>query len=206
MTLMSSMLRIGLTGGIASGKSTVCRMLQDRGCTIVDADKVAHDLLLKGQPCFSRVLEAFGVEILDSAGEIDRNRLGAIVFENRPLLQRLEGIVHPEVIRQILAKLDILEKEQPHGKVVVDASLMIESGFYKSFKRLVVVTCRLEQQLERLITRNGLSEIQARRRISIQMPLEQKLGFADYVIDNSRLLEHTRAQVDALLAEWSPNP
>ena len=200
------MLRIGLTGGIASGKSTVCGMLQDRGCTIVDADKVAHKLLLKGQPCFGRVVEAFGVDILDSAGEIDRNRLGAIVFENQSLLETLEGIVHPEVIRQILAKLDILEKEQPLGKVVVDASLMIESGFYKSFKRLVVVTCRLEQQLERLITRNGLSESQARRRISIQMPLEQKLGFADYVIDNSRLLEHTRAQVDALLAEWSPNP
>src|SRR5213592_3839357 len=126
------MLRIGLTGGIASGKSTVCGMLQDRGCTIVDADEVAHQLLLKGQPCFSRVVEAFGVGILDSAGEIDRKKLGAIVFENQPFLETLEGIVHPQVIRQILAKLDMMEKEQRHTKVVVDASLMIESGFYKS--------------------------------------------------------------------------
>jgi len=197
------MLRIGLTGGIASGKSTVCGMLQDRGCTIVDADKVAHKLLLKGQPCFGRVVEAFGVDILDSAGEIDRNRLGAIVFENQSLLETLEGIVHPEVIRQILAKLDIIEKEQAHSKVVVDASLIIESGFYKSFRRLVVVNCKWEQQMERLVSGRGLSEIQARRRISIQMPLEQKLRFADYVIDNSGSLENTRAQVDALLTEWS---
>ena len=127
------MLRIGLTGGIASGKSTVCGMLQDKGCAIVDADKVAHELLLKGQPCFSRVVAAFGVEILDSAGEIDRKKLGAIVFEHPPSLESLEAIVHPEVVRQIVAKLDIMEKEQLHTKVVVDASLMIESGFYKSF-------------------------------------------------------------------------
>jgi dephospho-CoA kinase len=200
------MLRIGLTGGIASGKSTVCGMLQDRGCTIVDADEVAHQLLLKSQPCFSRVVEAFGVEILDSAGEIDRKKLGAIVFENQPFLETLEGIVHPQVIRQILAKLDIMEKEQRHTKVVVDASLMIESGFYKSFKPLVVVTCKLEQQMERLIARNGLSESQARRRISLQVPLEQKLRFADHVIDNSGTLENTKVQVDALFAEWSSSP
>jgi dephospho-CoA kinase len=200
------MLRIGLTGGIASGKSTVCCLLQKQGCFIIDADKVAHELILKGQPCYDPVIEAFGVKILDTAGEIDRRKLGSIVFEGQAQLEALNKIIHPRVIRQILAQLDMMETERPLGTVVVDASLMIESGFYKSFKRLVVVSCTPARQMQRLISRDELSEEQARQRISLQMPLEQKLRFADYVIDNSGSLEETEAQVDALVKEWSMTP
>jgi len=200
------MLRIGLTGGIASGKSTVCGMLQEEGCLIIDADKVAHELILKGQPCYDPVVDTFGVEILGESGEIDRQKLGSIVFESQALLDRLNGIIHPNVIRQILTKLDIMESKHPQATVVVDASLMIESGFYKSFKRLIVVTCPVAQQMKRLISRNGLSEAESWQRISVQMPLEKKLPFADYVIDNSGSLEDTRTQVDALVKEWSTTP
>ena len=200
------MLRIGLTGGIASGKSTVCGLLQKRGCFILDADKVAHKLILKGQPCYDPVVEAFGPKILDVAGEVDRRKLGTIVFEDQTQLEALNQIVHPHVIRQILAQLDMMETERPQGTVVVDASLMIESGFYKKFIRLVVVTCTPAQQMERLVSRNGLPEDQARKRISLQMPLEQKLRFADYVIDNSGSLEETQLQVDTLVKEWSMTP
>jgi dephospho-CoA kinase len=197
------MLRIGLTGGIASGKSTVCGMLQEKGCLIIDADQVAHQLILKGEPCYEAVVRAFGPDILDAAGEIDRKQLGSVVFESRPLLETLNNIVHPHVIRQILAELDIMEGQYSKSTVVVDASLMIESGFYKSFRRLVVVSCTMAQQIKRLISRNGFSEEAAEQRISVQMPLEQKLRFADYVIDNSGSLEETRTQLDALIKEWS---
>ena len=197
------MLRIGLTGGIASGKSTVCGMLRERGCRIIDADQVAHQLILKGQPCYEPVVRGFGPEVLDAEGEIDRKRLGGLVFENRHLLETLNSIVHPCVIRQILAELDIMEKQDSHSTVVVDASLMIESGFYKHFRRLVVVTCTMAQQMNRLMSRNGLSEEAARQRISVQMPLEQKIRYADYVVDNSGSLDETRTQVDALIKKWS---
>lgn len=192
------MLRVGLTGGIASGKSTVCKMLEDRGCIVIDADKVAHDLILKGKACYTLVLEAFGKAILGPGGKIDRKKLGSIVFEDPARLEVLNQIVHPAVIRQILHRLDIMEREQPRTKAVVDASLMIESGFYKSFQGLIVVVCTLDQQIERLVARNGLSEKEARQRISLQMPLEQKTRFADYVIDSSGSLENTEKQAAAL--------
>jgi dephospho-CoA kinase len=198
--------RIGLTGGIASGKSTVCGLLREWGCYIIDADKVAHELMLKSQPCYEPVVEAFGEKILDSAGQIDRLKLGSIAFEDQALLGILNKIVHPHVIGRILTQLEILESKHPQRTIVVDASLLIESGFYKSFKRVVVVTCTPEQQIERLISRNGYSQAQARQRIAVQMPLEQKRRFADYVIDNSGSLEQTKAQVDALVKEWSINP
>jgi len=195
------MLKVGLTGGIASGKSTVSEMLKEKGCTVIDADKVAHDLIRKDNPGYAPVLEAFGTQILDSAGEIDRNKLGAIVFENPVLLETLNRILHPEVIRQIIMAWDTIHAEQPRARVVVDASLMIESGFYKCFQYLVVVTCTLRQQIDRLMARQGLSEQQARQRISMQIPLEKKVRLANYVIDNSGPLESTRAQVDNLFDE-----
>jgi dephospho-CoA kinase len=192
------MLRLGLTGGIATGKSTVCKMLQARNFTVIDADQVAHEVILKPSPCYSPIVARFGPGILDTQGEIDRKKLGSIVFEDAELLQRLNEIVHPEVIRQVLKRLDILEAERPETKVVVDASLMIECGFHKSFRFLVVVFCTASQQIKRLMARSGLSEDQARRRIALQMPLEQKVGLADYVIDNSGQLQETENQVDSL--------
>ena len=193
------MLRVGLTGGIASGKSTVCNWLAEHGFNVIDADRVAHGLIRKGQPCFDPVVAAFGTRILDAAGEIDRNRLGELVFNDPARLQELNALVHPEVIGRILEQLDRLEQSQPPSKVVVDASLMIESGFHKQFKHLIVVSCGIDQQLQRLMARNRLSRAQALQRIGLQWPLQAKLPLATVVIDNSGTLEQTRHQVDRLL-------
>ena len=194
------MIHVGLTGGIASGKTTVCRLLEAKGCTILDADVVAHHLLLRGQRGYEPVLKAFGRGILGDAGEIDRRKLGAQVFGNPILLERLNRLMHPEVIRDIRAKLETFER-LARVRVVVDASMMIESGMHQSFQRLILVTCTLEQQVERLMTRNRLTEVEARQRIALQMPLDEKRAFATDIIDNSGTPERTRTQVDAVFED-----
>ncbi|MEW5975164.1 MAG: dephospho-CoA kinase [Acidobacteriota bacterium] len=199
------MFKVGLTGGIASGKSTVCRMLEAKGCVIIDADKEAHRLLLKGEACYLPAVTAFGHAILRADGEIDRGRLGQVVFEDESKLDLLNSIVHPHVISEILSKLDIIGKARPEARVVVDASLMIESGFHRRFKGLVVVWCGIEQQVERLMQRNAMSESQARKRIALQMPLEEKVKLADWVIDNSGPLAETERQVETIVEIWAAN-
>jgi len=193
------MLRVGLTGGIATGKSTVCDWLAEHGFRVIDADRVAHGLIRKGQSCFDPVVAAFGARILDADGEIDRKSLGEVVFNDPARLQELNALVHPEVIRSILAQLDRLEQSHPLSRAVVDASLMIESGFHTQFKHLIVVSCGVDQQVERLMERNRLSRAQALQRIGLQWPLQAKLPLATVVIDNSGTLEQTRHQVDRLL-------
>lgn len=201
---------VGLTGGIASGKTTVCRLLEAKGCTIIDADLVAHKLLLRGQPGYEPVIQAFGRDILGDAGEIDRSKLGTLVFGDRSKLDQLNQLLHPEVLRTIGADLEAL-RQSGGARVIVDASLMIESGFHRNFRRLVLVTCSLTQQVERLMTRNGLTREQALQRIALQMPLEQKRAFATDIIDNSGTHERTRMQVDALFEDlertaWTTSP
>lgn len=200
------MRRIGLTGGIASGKSTVCQMLRDRGCSIIDADKVAHEILQRGRPGFEPVVGAFGQTILNGAGEIDRSRLGAIVFNQPERLTQLTSIVHPHVTRAILRWLEGMEQAGPVAHAIVDGSVLVESGFHRDFQYLIVVYCTPEQQLERLMKRNSLSENEARKRMALQMPLEEKVRLADFVVDNSGSLENTRYQVDVLLDRlgWFP--
>jgi len=191
---------VGLTGGIASGKTTVCRLLEAKGCTIIDADVVAHQLLLRGQPGYEPVIKAFGRGILGDAGEIDRGKLGTVVFGDRSKLDQLNQLLHPEVLRTISAKLEDL-RQVGGARVIVDASLMIESGFHRNFRRLVLVTCSVEQQVERLMSRNGFTEEQARQRIVLQMPLEQKRAFATDIVDNSGTPERMRLQVDVLFED-----
>jgi dephospho-CoA kinase len=191
------MTRVGLTGGIASGKTTVSQFLGAKGCTIIDADTVAHQLLIPGQPGYEPVVRAFGRSILTADGRIDRVKLGTLVFSSSPLLEQLNGIIHPEVIRVILTRLEELEKDGS-ARIIVDASLMIESGFYQSFQRLILVTCSLQQQIERLVARTGLSEQQALERIRLQMPLDEKRQFATDIVDNSGSLEQTRQYSQAL--------
>jgi dephospho-CoA kinase len=166
----------------------------------MDADVVAHQLLLRGKPGYEPVIEAFGRGILGDAGEIDRGKLGTVVFGDRSKLDQLNQLLHPEVLRTIGAELEAL-RQVGGARVIVDASLMIESGFHRNFQRLVLVTCTLTQQVERLMTRNGLTQEQARQRISLQMPLEQKRAFATDIIDNSGTHERTRMQVDALFED-----
>ena len=193
------MLRIGLTGGISSGKSTICKWFKERGFLVIDADQVAHQLIRKGQICFKPIINLFGKGILDSTGEIDRKSLGNLVFNNVVCLKQLNELVHPQVTKKILQQLKNLEKLEPQTQVIVDASLMVESGFYKQFSDLIVVSCRLEQQVERLIKRSHLSISQARDRIALQIPLKEKLLYATFVIDNSGTLEQTHWQVNEII-------
>ena len=205
--MAATMTPAGLTGGIASGKTTVCRLLEAKGCTIIDADVVAHKLLLQGQPSYEPVIKAFGRGILGDSGEIDRGKLGAVVFGSRSKLEQLNQLLHPQVIRTIGETLQAL-RQVGNARVIVDASLMIESGFHRNFERLILVTCTMEQQLERLMARNGLTEEQALQRIALQMPLEEKRAFATDIVDNSGTHERTRMQVDDLFedlerSEWT---
>src|SRR5467141_3177496 len=163
------MLRLGLTGGIASGKSAVSAMLREMGFAVLDADALAHKLIEPGQAAYAEVLQEFGPSITDSSGRIDRSKLGAVVFADRAKLDRLNAIVHPRVAEVILSQFEVWRRSGVRDAVFVEAALLIESGIQKNLDGLVVAWCRPEQQLERLLAR-GLSEVEARRRIAAQLP------------------------------------
>jgi len=191
------MLRLGLTGGIASGKSAVAAMLRELGFAVLDADSLAHKLLEPGQSAYEEVLREFGPTITDGQGRVDRAKLAALVFADRAKLDRLNAIVHPRVAEVVLHQFDEWQRNGTRDVAFVEAALLIESGIHKHLDGLVVAWCRPEQQLERLAAR-GLSENEARRRISAQMPVEVKLRHATEKIDCSGTLEQTRQQVEAL--------
>jgi dephospho-CoA kinase len=191
------MLRLGLTGGIASGKSAVAAMLREIGFAVLDADSLAHKLIEPGQPACDEVLKEFGPSITDPSGRIDRTKLGAIVFADRAKLDRLNAIVHPLVAEVIFGQFEVWRRGGVRDAVFVEAALLVESGIHKKLDGLVVVWCTPEQQLERLLAR-GLSETEARRRIAAQLPIEEKLRLAAEKIDCSGSLEQTRRQVEAL--------
>ncbi len=195
------MLTVGLTGGIASGKSTVARMLQERGCAIIEADLLAHEYLQPENPVSQEVLREFGAGILDASGKIDRAKLGEIVFGHAGKIERLNAVMHPHVLEEIARRLRELKRTGKTDVAVVVAALHIETGYYKTFDRLAVAWCRPEQQLERLIKR-GLTPEQAERRIASQMPMEEKRRLADDQIDCSGTLQETTRQVDEALARW----
>jgi dephospho-CoA kinase len=190
------MLRVGLTGGIGTGKSTVGEMFVELGCRLIDSDRITHELLEPGQVVHAAVVREFGPRILTPDGTIDRRVLGNIVFKEDPQArERLNGLVHPAVIRRQQEWLKEVEAQDPHAIAIVDAALMIEAGTYKNYDRIIVVTCRPEIQKQRLRLRSTLSEDQIDARIRAQMPLEEKVQFADFVIDNSGSRDATRAQV-----------
>ena len=193
------MQRLGLTGGIASGKSAVAAMLRELGFSVLDADSLAHKLIQPGQPAYEEVLREFGSAITDSKGRVDRAKLGALVFADRAKLDRLNAIVHPRVAEAVLRQFAEWQREGTRDAAFVEAALLIESGIHQHLDGLVVAWCRPEQQLERLSAR-GLSEEETRRRIAAQMPVEEKLRYATERIDCSGMLEQTRGQVEALAA------
>lgn len=195
------MLTVGLTGGIASGKSTVAGLLQQRGCAIIEADLLAHEYLQPENSVSQEVIREFGAEILDPTGKIDRAKLGELVFGNAEKIERLNAIIHPHVLKEIARRLQELERTGETGIAVVVAALHIETGFYKTFDRLAVAWCRPEQQLERLLSR-GFTSQQAVRRIASQMPMEEKRRLADDQIDCSGTLQETTRQIDEALARW----
>ena len=189
------MLRVGLTGSIGVGKSFVTSVFEELGCHVLDADQTAREVVMPGTPGLKALTEAFGEEILNPDGTLDRKQLGAVVFANESQRQRLNHILHPFIIARQDEILNEWEKEDPQGVGIVDAALMIESGGYRRFDKLIVVHCRPEVQLERLMLRDKLSRDEAQRRIDSQMPQEEKQKFADYLIDTSDGFELTRAQV-----------
>jgi dephospho-CoA kinase len=192
------MLRVGLTGGIASGKSTVGRMFVELGCHLLDSDHLTHQLLEPGQAVHDGVVREFGHQILAQDGTIDRRILGEIVFKDSEARQRLNSLVHPAVIQRQKEWLDEMKAKDPDGIAIVDAALMIEVGTYKSYDKIVVVTCRPEIQKQRLLERSALTNEQIDARIRAQMPLTEKVKYADFVIDNSGDLPNTRRQAQAV--------
>ena len=195
------MLKVGLTGSIAVGKSFVLSVLAELGCHVLDADATARDVVERGTPGFQSVIEAFGTEILKPDGSLDRAKLGAVVFADEAKRSQLNSILHPYIIAAQDAQLRAWENEDPRGIAVVDAALMIESGGYQRFDRLVVVHCRPEVQLERLMSRDGLSREGAEQRIAAQMSQEEKKKHGDYLIDTSDGQESAREQTEAVLQQ-----
>ena len=195
------MLTVGLTGGIASGKSIVARMLQEKGCQVVEADLVAHEFLKPSNPVSQEIVKEFGPEIVDPTGAIDRAKLGEVVFGNSQKLARLNALTHPPVLKEIARRLAEVAQKDNSSIAVVVAALHIETGHYKTFDRLAVAWCTREQQVARLLGR-GLTCEQAERRIASQLPLDEKRLLADDVIDCSQTFEDTRRQVDEMLSRW----
>jgi dephospho-CoA kinase len=188
----------GLTGGIASGKSTVASMLRDLGAHIVDADKIGHEMLLSTSPAYPELVAAFGHGILDAAGRIDRKKLGPMVFSDPVKLQQLNRIVHPRIIERTGQLAAQICSQHPGAVVVVDAALIYETGIPGRFAKTIVAWCRPEQQIKRLIEKNSLSREEAEQRIASQMPAEEKRRRANFVVDCSGSLEETRRQVENL--------
>jgi dephospho-CoA kinase len=198
------MLRVGLTGGIATGKTTVVAMLRELGCRVLEADKIAHQVMEPGGAAYDEVVREFGRGILTPDGLVDRQKLGPIVFADPQRLACLNAIVHPPVLAEQTRQLASIEKADPHAVAVVEAALLIEAGFDRQLDYLVVTWSTPEQQLARLMDSGkgrGLTAEQARQRIAAQMPVEEKRKRADAVIDCSGTLDHTRAQVIALFAK-----
>jgi len=193
------MLRYGLTGGIASGKSAVAALLREMGFPVIDADPIAHKLMEPGQPAHDEVLQEFGAEVAGADGRIDRAKLGAIVFAYPEKLAKLNAILHPRVEQILLKQYEEWERSGVRDAAFVEAALLVESGFVNHLDGLIVAWCEPEQQVARLKAR-GMNEVDAKHRILAQLPLEDKLLRATYSIDCSGTMESTRAQVRALAA------
>ena len=194
------MKRLGITGGIASGKSAVAAILRELGFHVIDADALGHSVIEPGTRAFEEIVREFGAGVVGTDGRIDRGKLGALVFPDRGKLARLNGIVHPRVEEEMVRKFGEWERDGVRDAAFVEAALLVEAGYQKNLDGLVVAWCRPEQQVERLLAR-GLSEDEARRRIAAQMPAEEKLKYATEKIDCSGSMEETRRQVEELAAK-----
>ena len=190
------MLRYGLTGGIASGKSTVAAILRELGFPVLEADPMAHEAMEPDRPAYNEVVELFGKAILDGDGHIDRRRLAGIVFNDREKLSRLNATIHPRVEEEIQREFRELENSGKHAAAFIEAALVFEAGLHKKLDGVVVAWCLPEQQLARLKER-GLSEAEAAKRMAMQMPVSEKLALATERIDCSGSMESTRRQVEA---------
>jgi dephospho-CoA kinase len=192
------MLRVGLTGGISTGKSNVGHMLAELGCHVTDSDAISHRLFEHGHPVHKAVIKAFGSRILSPDGSINRKILAEIVFGDPLERQKLNALVHPAIIEAQKAWLEEIQARDPQGIAIVEAALMIEVGTYRNYDKLIVVFCSPEEQLRRLQERSGLTSEQARARVQSQMPIEEKIKYADYLVNTTGTIEETWQQVELI--------
>jgi dephospho-CoA kinase len=194
------MLKVGLTGGLACGKSFVGQALANCGCLLIQADELGHAVLAPDGEAFEAVIREFGPEVL-ADGRIDRRKLAARVFGDREALARLNALVHPPVIAREEKLLQEFALRQPKGIAVVEGAILVETGSYQRFDRLIVVACTVQQQIERSMRRDGFSEAEVRARLDRQIPLEEKRKLADFVIDSSGDKQDTLRQTCAVYHE-----
>lgn len=198
------MLRVGLTGGISCGKSTVGKMFSDLGAHLIEADTIAHELYRPGEPVYKELLEKFGPDMIRPDGEIDRPRLATAAFDGGRV-EELNKIVHPAVLKRQEQWMYQIGEKEPYAVAIVEAALILEAGARSRFDTIIVVTCRPEQKVSRYAERSGIPESAARaevqRRSSAQMSDDEKARRADFVIDNSGPLERTRQQVEKIYSE-----
>ncbi|EMA6342694.1 dephospho-CoA kinase [Bacillus cytotoxicus] len=192
---------IGLTGGIASGKSTVSQMLRECNIPVIDADIVAREVVEQGKPAYNKIVEVFGKEILQEDGELNRQKLGSIVFHNEEKRMQLNGIVHPAVRKEMNEQKDRYINEGVQA-VVLDIPLLFEGKLTNLVDHVLVVAVSPRVQLERLMKRNGFSEEEAKARIHSQMPLAEKITLGDKVIYNDGTIAETKGQLERILKEW----
>lgn len=195
-------LTIGLTGGIASGKSTVTKMIRELGIPVIDADQIARDVVKMGEEAYKQIIQTFGQDILQENGEIDRTKLGAIVFHNEQERKKLNAIVHPVVRRRMLAEKEAYVQKGAQT-VVLDIPLLFESELTHLVDKIIVVYVDDDVQLERLMKRNGFSKEEELARIRAQMPLREKVKKADAVIDNNGTIEETKQQLLQIFKRWN---
>ena len=207
---MRRFLLVGLTGSIATGKSTVSRMFAHLGARVLDADLLAREVVMPGQPAYLKIVEEFGQSVVQEDGTLDRKGLGAIVFAAPARRKRLEEITHPAIAARQQRILSVLEEEAFEGIVIWDVALLFETGGVAKVDRVVVVYADPETEVARLVARDGMAEADARARIASQMPVAEKAKRAHYVIDNSGDRAHSESQVkavyEALLAELAARP
>ncbi len=195
------MLKVGLTGGLACGKTFVGEVLAGLGCFVMQADELGHEALAPGGAAYDAVVNEFGLEIVAPDGRIDRRALAVRVFGDAVKLARLNSLVHPAVLRREAELIAEFAAREPHGIAVLEAAILVETGSYKRFDKIILVTCSEEQQRERAGRREGASEIDIEARLARQMPLEEKRKFGDFVIDTSAEKEDTLRQTRAVYEE-----
>jgi dephospho-CoA kinase len=195
------MLRVGLTGGIASGKSTVSGIFASLGAKIIDADAVAREVLLPGQPAWTRLRQAFGQEFFHPDGTVKRKQLRKLVFADPEKRKLLDSIVHPEVMKEINRRSESWSSSEQAGVLLVDVPLLLEVGVANRFDKVIVVYASESAQIKRLMQRDGIAEEEAKQTLKVQMPLSKKVEKADYVIDNSGTTEETQTQVQRVWQE-----
>ncbi len=199
MLCSAAMILVGLTGGVATGKSTVAKMFKHCGAVVIDADELAHEVVKPGKPAWREIVKTFGKTVLNPDRTLNRRELGAVVFGNRTKLRRLERIIHPRVAREQARLTRQAERKDPHAVVIYDVPLLFEAGVNKRVDTIIVVTADRETQITRLKNRNGLSRAEAIRRIDSQMPLAKKIQRADHALSGTLPRPSLRRQVVRLL-------